>query len=587
MSLLKRLFSVGKKSLPNEWIASFDTGIMAYGREDYITAYQSFYKLAEVGHAISQMYVGVMYKSGQGVKKDYKKSFDWMKKSAKQGLLQAQYNLAVMYDNGEGTQQDQSEAANWYRKSAEQGEVFAQYRLACMLGQGVGISKNTKEAAKYLRLAAEQGHDSAQYNLALLYSDGNGVKQNYAEAARWYKQAAEQGHINSQFNLGVCYRDGCGVKQNNQEAVRWWRKAAENGSKGAQYSLGAFYDTGKGVEQNYNEAAHWYRKAAVQGHSTAQFYLGAMYKKGEGVPLDLKEAYAWFLVASANGCDDATEQLDSLAYNMPTYQLELGKSLGKEYLKKYKKSLEKHEEDNTSKVKFNSKITTPSNKLKQEAVKDLSSAKRHQEDRGHVTAEKLDTTKQSNLVRSQSRHYLISENEQDKSLSLKKRKISDPTFFHVVGVSHPNSDGSSRQNILSTLDIGEKLRIEPEPTNPYDQNALRVISKYGQIGYVPRILTSTLKEFLATEMHVDIYSKGRAGNGLLGCKVRISHDSLDSNAKSFSDAEIDDNHGSYSDVEMESIINDNYDDGGRNDCDDSDNGYDGLESYWHEYHKHD
>ncbi len=359
MSLLKRLFSFGKKTLQSEGLAAYDAGIVAYDRKEYITAYECFSKLANEGHAISQLYVGVMYKKGQGVTKDYKKSFSWMNKAAKQGLLQAQYNLAVMYENGDGTQQSQAEAVHWYRKSAEQGQVYAQYSLARMLGQGIGIKKNTREAAKYLRLAAEQGHDSAQYNLALHYSDGSGVKENHAEAARWYKKAAEQEHIYAQFNLGVCYRDGRGVEQDNQEAVRWFRKAADKNLKEAQYSLGAFYDTGKGVELNHNEAANFYRKAAVQGHSTAQLYLGAMYKKGEGVPLDFKTAYAWFTVASANGCDDAAEQLDSLAYNMPTSQLELAKSLGREYLRKYQIASDKVKTSVGAESEFNNKIATP------------------------------------------------------------------------------------------------------------------------------------------------------------------------------------------------------------------------------------
>lgn len=348
MSLLKRLFSFDKKTSQNEGLAAFDAAVVAYGREDYIAAYQLFSKLANEGHAVSQMYLGIMYQKGQGATKDYKKSFNWMSKAAKQGQLQAQYSLAVMYEHGEGTQQEQGEAVHWYRKSAEQGSAYAQYSLASMLDKGIGIEKNPKEAAKYLHLAAEQGHIEAQHNLALKYSDGNGVKQNHAEAARWYKQSAEQGHIYSQFNLGICYRDGRGVEKDNQEAVRWWRKAAEQGLKEAQYSLGAFFDTGKGVEQNYNEAAHWYRKAAVQGNSTAQLYLGAMYKKGEGVPLDLKEAYAWFSVSSTNGCEDATEQLDSLAYNMPNAQLELGKSLAKEYIKKYQTSSHRNKSNKNS-----------------------------------------------------------------------------------------------------------------------------------------------------------------------------------------------------------------------------------------------
>jgi hypothetical protein len=101
---------------------------------------------------------------------------------------------------------------------------------------------------------------------------------------------------------------------------------------------------------------------------------------------------------------------------------------------------------------------------------------------------------------------------------------SVPPTFHVVGVSHANRDGSSRQNMLSMLGHGDTLWMEREPSNPHDPNALRVMSQYGQIGYAPRQLAATLKGFPESSMHVELHSKGRTGNGLWGCQVRLALD---------------------------------------------------------------
>lgn len=55
-------------------------------------------------------------------------------------------------------------------------------------------------------------------------------------------------------------------------------------------------------------------------------------------------------------------------------------------------------------------------------------------------------------------------------------------YIKAAGVTF---DG--RQEIIKKLKIGDKLRFQPEPTNPYDYHAVRIISEDGEsIGYVPK-----------------------------------------------------------------------------------------------------
>jgi len=55
----------------------------------------------------------------------------------------------------------------------------------------------------------------------------------------------------------------------------------------------------------------------------------------------------------------------------------------------------------------------------------------------------------------------------------------------VVGVSHRNDNGSSRQEIVRGCSVGEALRLVREPENPHDPNAIRVCTRDGdQIGFL-------------------------------------------------------------------------------------------------------
>ena len=56
----------------------------------------------------------------------------------------------------------------------------------------------------------------------------------------------------------------------------------------------------------------------------------------------------------------------------------------------------------------------------------------------------------------------------------------------IKGVSHKNTDGSSRQNYIKTLQIGDKVNLFAEPMHIFDRWAVAVFTTSGkQIGYLP------------------------------------------------------------------------------------------------------
>ena len=64
----------------------YQEGEDAYNRGEYETALKKFLPLAEQGDLAAQYYLGMMYKSGQGVSQDDQKAVTWFRLAAEQGL---------------------------------------------------------------------------------------------------------------------------------------------------------------------------------------------------------------------------------------------------------------------------------------------------------------------------------------------------------------------------------------------------------------------------------------------------------------------------------------------------------------------
>ena len=99
-----------------------------------------------------------------------------------------------------------------------------------------------------------------------------------------------------------------------------------------------------------------------------------------------------------------------------------------------------------------------------------------------------------NIV-SSSFHFCLECAENPPRKELMKKQIYD---CKVVGISYENADGTPRRAILRELaKRGEiSLYLEREPSNRYDENAIKVLSKVAeegyQIGHVPRDVAEVL-----------------------------------------------------------------------------------------------
>jgi hypothetical protein len=99
--------------------ANYSDGLAAFKRGDYVTAHTEFLRLAERGHAPSQLNVGFLYHYGLGGDQNQTGAVKWYRKAAEQGLPEAQFSLGTVYESGVGVRRDLVKAYRWYTLAAE------------------------------------------------------------------------------------------------------------------------------------------------------------------------------------------------------------------------------------------------------------------------------------------------------------------------------------------------------------------------------------------------------------------------------------------------------------------------------------
>lgn len=139
----------------------------AYDIGEYATAYTHYKALAEQGNAIAQFNLGIMYKKGRGVPKDYTKAVEWFRKAADQGDAIAQYQLGKMYLSGHGVPQNYVEAFKWIQGSAELGYAKAQYHTGIMYNSGQGVAENKVLAYMWFSVAVSRSYYPENRNASM------------------------------------------------------------------------------------------------------------------------------------------------------------------------------------------------------------------------------------------------------------------------------------------------------------------------------------------------------------------------------------------------------------------------------------
>ena len=74
--------------------------------------------------------VGILYRNGQGVTRDFVAALRWLRKAADAGDGWAMNSIGTMYESGDGVNADRDQAMRWYRKAAAAGDQGGSENLA-------------------------------------------------------------------------------------------------------------------------------------------------------------------------------------------------------------------------------------------------------------------------------------------------------------------------------------------------------------------------------------------------------------------------------------------------------------------------
>jgi TPR repeat protein len=240
-------------------------------------------QMAYAGDMASQLRLGVIYLTGDGVAKDDAEALKWLRMAADQDSSLAERYLAEMYFKGRGVPANNMEAAKWLRMAAEQGDAESEHNLAVLYAQGLGVPRNLKQAVEWMRKAAEQNLAAGQQGMGAFYQNGDGVPEDPVEAAKWYRRAVDQNYVPAMNSLAMLLATSTDPHvRNPQEAIALAMKAvASSGNPDYLDTLAAAYfadgQTDKAVEteqralarnpdnEDYKSALQKYLAAAHAG----------------------------------------------------------------------------------------------------------------------------------------------------------------------------------------------------------------------------------------------------------------------------------------------------------------------------------
>lgn len=213
----------------------FEDARAAQVRGDHGTAARIYRSLADQGNVAALTQLGILYRSGRGVPRDYQEALTMLRRAASLGSAGAQYQVGDMYLRGLGVEQDLLEAARWYTRAAEQGHAVAQYGLGILYKLGGGVRKSAARSVRWLARAAAQGVPEAQYELGLAYGSGAGNPRDFVAAYKWLSLARagasdSRTRVRAAEALGNVQRKMSTAQISTaRDQVREWRPVSEAG----------------------------------------------------------------------------------------------------------------------------------------------------------------------------------------------------------------------------------------------------------------------------------------------------------------------------------------------------------------------
>ena len=145
----------GMETYYDELVSQYKIVVVLEPLNSSCMAYSTYAKKME-GTAKLYYEAGLKFLAGEGnAEPDYMKAYASFSRAANMENHQAAYLLGKMYEEGQGIPQDYEKAIKWYEKALDNPE--ANVRLGLMYSGGTGVEQNYLTAAKYFFRAVNQG----------------------------------------------------------------------------------------------------------------------------------------------------------------------------------------------------------------------------------------------------------------------------------------------------------------------------------------------------------------------------------------------------------------------------------------------
>lgn len=205
-----------------------------------------------------------------GIPADHKLAFYWYKKSAKheEPYYKAFRYVGMMYRSGTGTKRNLKKADKYLKKGAETNDPEAQFEYAALLE----LQCKYKDARSwYDKCASKFDHYECFIRLGKLYEEGLGGPKSFVNATNCYKLAAVQDRISGLFNYARMLEHSSDNEENAKLAFDILNKILEKDPEhtGALYLLGTHYQRGCGVKKDVNKGASYFKETAKRGHTAS------------------------------------------------------------------------------------------------------------------------------------------------------------------------------------------------------------------------------------------------------------------------------------------------------------------------------
>jgi TPR repeat protein len=169
-------------------------GSVAFLQQAASKRYGDWFRKAEAGDPVAQLFVGRCYQEGIVVERNYDTANQWLSKSAAQGNDYALHTLALAHEDGEGFPASQGEALRLYEQAAASGNSNSMISVARLYEHGLQGNAEPELALSWYRKSADAGNPEGMRLVGYCYAYAVGVpKTDNAQADKWYKQAADAG----------------------------------------------------------------------------------------------------------------------------------------------------------------------------------------------------------------------------------------------------------------------------------------------------------------------------------------------------------------------------------------------------------